>query len=71
MEEGIFLERLDKILSNLGYGSRKEIKAVVRKGMVTVDGKVIRIVPLQLIQRRVRSTLGMRRLFTGSTYIYL
>lgn len=32
------MERLDKILSNLGYGSRKEIKAIVKKGNVTVDG---------------------------------
>lgn len=31
-------ERLDKVLGNLGYGSRKEIKERVRQGRVTVDG---------------------------------
>lgn len=36
------MERLDKVLSNLGYGSRKEIKVMVRKGTVTVDGKVVK-----------------------------
>ncbi len=30
--------RLDKILSHLGYGSRKEVKAFIRKGYVLVNG---------------------------------
>lgn len=33
--------RLDKILSHLGYGSRKEVKEIIRKGYVTVNGEVI------------------------------
>ncbi|KGN02386.1 pseudouridine synthase [Clostridium novyi A str. 4570] len=36
------MERLDKVLSNLGYGSRKEIKAFVKKGEIEVDGKVVK-----------------------------
>jgi 16S rRNA pseudouridine516 synthase len=32
------MERLDKVLSNLGYGSRKEIKEVLKQGKVEVDG---------------------------------
>jgi len=36
------LERLDKILSNSGYGSRKEIKALVKKGIVKVDGVIVK-----------------------------
>jgi len=32
------LERLDKILSNSGYGSRKETKALIKKGLIKVDG---------------------------------
>lgn len=35
-------ERLDKLLSRLGYGSRKEIAAWVKNGWVTVDGKPAR-----------------------------
>jgi len=34
-------KRLDKILSNLGYGTRKEIKQLVRDGAVKVDGKEV------------------------------
>lgn len=33
-------ERLDKILSHMGVGTRKEVKKILKKGVVTVDGKV-------------------------------
>lgn len=36
------MERLDKVLSNLGYGTRKEIKSLVKNGLVQVDGVVIK-----------------------------
>lgn len=35
-------ERLDKILANLGYGSRKDIKGLARAGIVKVNGETIR-----------------------------
>ncbi len=36
------MERLDKILANLGYGTRKEVKALIKKGQVDVDGEVVK-----------------------------
>ncbi|MGL4773188.1 MAG: pseudouridine synthase [Clostridium sp.] len=36
------MERLDKIISNLGFGSRKEVKSIVKKGLVKVDGEVVK-----------------------------
>lgn len=36
------MERLDKVLSNLGYGSRKEIKQAVRKGFIEVNGELVK-----------------------------
>ena len=33
-------ERLDKILSHHGYGSRKDVKSLVRSGAVELNGKV-------------------------------
>lgn len=36
------MERLDKVLSNLGYGTRKEVKALVKSGAVEVDGVVVK-----------------------------
>ncbi len=35
-------QRIDKILVNLGYGSRKDIKKICKNGLVKVDGKVIK-----------------------------
>lgn len=35
-------QRLDKVLSNFGFGSRTEIKSAVKKGLVTVDGIIIK-----------------------------
>ena len=36
------MERLDKILGNLGYGSRKEIKQAARKGIIEVNGVIVK-----------------------------
>lgn len=36
------MERLDKIISNLGYGSRKDVKSFVKKGLIEVDGVVVK-----------------------------
>lgn len=35
-------QRLDKILGNLGYGSRKDIRKDCKNGIVKVDGKTIK-----------------------------
>lgn len=35
-------QRLDKMLSHLGVGSRKEIKNIVKAGRVSVNGKIIK-----------------------------
>ncbi len=34
--------RLDKILANQGFGSRKDVKKLIKKGKVQVDGKAIK-----------------------------
>ncbi|GEK33876.1 pseudouridine synthase [Kurthia sibirica] len=34
--------RLDKLLSNMGFGSRKEVKVLLKGKAVTVDGEVVR-----------------------------
>ncbi|KNF10160.1 ribosomal large subunit pseudouridine synthase B [Gottschalkia purinilytica] len=36
------VDRLDKILANLGYGSRKDIKSLAKQGIIKVDGKIIK-----------------------------
>lgn len=34
--------RLDKYLSNMGLGSRKDVRGIIGSGVVTVDGQVVR-----------------------------
>lgn len=34
-------ERLDKVISNMGYGSRKDVKSYIKKGFVKINGQVI------------------------------
>ena len=36
------MDRLDKFLCDCGVGTRSEVKAILKSGRVTVDGKVIR-----------------------------
>lgn len=40
--------RLDKILAHMGYGSRKDVRSLIRKGHVSVNSKVIRNNGLQV-----------------------
>lgn len=35
------LERLDKVLSNMGYGSRKDVKSYIKDGFVKINGEII------------------------------
>ena len=34
--------RLDKLLAHMGYGSRKEVKELIRKGYVSIDGEIVK-----------------------------
>ncbi|WP_035172432.1 pseudouridine synthase [Caldanaerobius polysaccharolyticus] len=36
------MERLDKILANSGVGTRKEVKALIRRGSVVVNGAIVK-----------------------------
>ena len=38
MADGMSKLRLDKYLADMGVGTRQEVKALVRKGRVAVDG---------------------------------
>lgn len=34
--------RLDKLLANMGYGSRKDVKNIIKQGQVQVDGETVK-----------------------------
>jgi 16S rRNA pseudouridine516 synthase len=42
------MERLDKVLSNVGVGSRKEVKVMVKKGLVKVDSLPVKDSGMQI-----------------------
>ena len=40
--------RLDKVLSHMGWGTRTEIKKMMKRGLVSVDGEVVRDAALKV-----------------------
>jgi 16S rRNA pseudouridine516 synthase len=64
------VERLDKILSNLGYGSRKEIKALVKSGVVTIDGEAVKDSGMSIDPDKAVIMVGEERI-KYRKYIYL
>ncbi|HQR91187.1 MAG TPA: S4 domain-containing protein, partial [Caulobacter sp.] len=36
------MARLDRLLANLGYGSRKDVQALISSGKVMLDGRVLK-----------------------------
>ncbi|MDD7795750.1 pseudouridine synthase [Clostridium sp. 'White wine YQ'] len=64
------MERLDKILSNLGYGSRKEIKAIIKKGLVKIDGEIAKDNSLQVDPEKSQIIINGEEIIYKK-YIYL
>ena len=42
-------ERLDRLLANLGYGSRKEVQRLIRSGDVKINGEIIKDISLKVL----------------------
>ena len=63
-------ERLDKILSNMGEGSRKEVQKYIKKGLVKVDGIIVKQVDFKINPNRVTLELGSKKI-AYKKYIYL
>ena len=64
------MERLDKVLSNLGYGTRKEIKQVVRKGLIEVHGEIVKDNGMQIDPEVDKILVNGEEIFYRK-YIYL
>ncbi|SHF10381.1 pseudouridine synthase [Clostridium fallax] len=64
------MERLDKVLSNLGYGTRKEIKQIVKKGLVEVDGIVVKDNGMQIDPEKSKIIINGEEIYYRK-YIYL
>jgi len=64
------MERLDKVLSNLGEGSRRDVRMLIKKGQVTVDGVVVRDPEMKIDPEQVKLCLNGRTL-SYQKYIYI
>lgn len=61
--------RLDKYLAEMGVGSRQEVKQIIRKGLVTVDGSVERK-PESKIQAGIQAICCENRSIAYAQYEY-
>ncbi|URZ15385.1 pseudouridine synthase [Clostridium felsineum] len=64
------MERLDKIISNMGYGSRKDVKKIIKDGRVKVDGVVIKDNNKQVDPEKTKIVINGEEVFYKK-YIYL
>lgn len=63
-------QRIDKILSNMGYGTRKEVKELIKGGQVEVGGKVVRDPGLQVMADSQEIMVDGKKLFYRE-FIYI
>ncbi len=64
------MHRLDKILANTGFGSRKEVKQAIKKGMVDVDGITVKDPAFQVDPDRQQITFQGEAIYYRE-FIYL
>lgn len=66
------VERLDKVLSNMGEGSRKEVQKIIKKGLVKVDGIIIKKADFKIIPETSDIRVGTRKIdYKENIYIML
>lgn len=64
------MDRLDKVLANLGFGSRKEVKTLVKNGEVFIDGKLVKDSAVQLDPEKSEIVVSGEKV-NYRKYIYL
>lgn len=64
------MERLDKILAGSGFGTRKEVKKLVKYGVVKVDGKVVTSSDMKIDPDKCEITVNGEKL-VYKEFVYL
>lgn len=65
------LVRLDKYLADMGIAARKELKAIIRSGRVTVDGAIVTSPDEKLNADTCRVALDGEELIYSSSHYYM
>lgn len=63
-------ERLDKVLSNMGEGSRKEVQKIIKKGLVMIDGVIVTKPDIKIDTNTSEIRVGTR-IIEYKKYIYI
>ena len=64
--------RLDKLLANMGYGSRKEVKQLLKEKAVTIDGAVVKDAAMKVDpETQDVSVYGERVVYTEFIYLMM
>ncbi|WP_342503525.1 pseudouridine synthase [Lysinibacillus sp. FSL L8-0126] len=64
--------RLDKLLANMGYGSRKEVKQLLKQKAVTVDGAYVKDAALHVDpEQQIVSVFGECVVYTEFVYFMM
>lgn len=64
--------RLDKLLANMGYGSRKEVKQLLKEKAVTVDGIIVKDAAMKVDpEQQDVSVYGERVIYTEFIYLMM
>ncbi|MFU8647787.1 pseudouridine synthase [Lysinibacillus sp. RSDA_15] len=64
--------RLDKLLANMGYGSRKEVKQLLKQKAVTVDGASVKDAAMHVDSEQQNvSVYGERVIYTEFVYFMM
>ena len=64
--------RLDKLLSNMGFGSRKEVKQLLKKGAVRVNAEAVKDAALHINTEKDEVTiLGERVVYKEFIYLMM
>lgn len=64
------MERIDKVLSNLGYGTRKDLKKIVKNGLVQVNGVTIKDSAVKVDPEKDKIVINGEEIFYRK-FIYL
>lgn len=63
-------QRIDKILANLGYGTRKEVKDIIKAGAVELEGTIIKDIGFQVDTETQKIKVNGKELLYRQ-YIYI
>ena len=58
-------QRIDKVLSNLGYGSRSELKKICKNGLVKVNGNYSKVIGRICMDQCVIDVTDVKEIKTG------